>query len=213
MTERHRIIIALACGTAIAATIVLTKQHQRTPAISLPSATPGVTNRNPNRDSGVDAPERSQSPALALADRASSPSPLVRTLKPTAAASDAKPNLKPHKKSSGLGTPHPPPLLVAPEARIALAFVGTDADAESVWFNAINDPFVPPNERKDLIEDLNEDGFADPHHIAPDEMPLVLSRIKLIEQLAPSAVDDTNAAAFQEAYKDLTNMLTDPNPK
>ena len=55
--------------------------------------------------------------------------------------------------------------------------------------------------------------FPDPHHITKDDIPLVLSRIDLLEQIGPAAMDDTNAAAFSEAYKDLTNMLSDPNPK
>jgi hypothetical protein len=103
--------------------------------------------------------------------------------------------------------------LAAPDARVALSFVGSDPQAQVVWMNAINDPNVPADERKDLIEDLNEDGFPDPHHITNDDIPLVLSRIDLIEQMAPYAMDDVNAAAMGEAYKDLTNMLDDPNPK
>ena len=33
-----------------------------------------------------------------------------------------------------------------------------------------------------------------------------MSRIALIEELWPSAMDDINAEAFREAYKDLVNM-------
>jgi hypothetical protein len=98
------------------------------------------------------------------------------------------------------------PAPVAPWAREALALVGTDHDAELAWALAINDPTLPSEERKDLIEDLNQDGFADPAHVAPEELPLVLSRLALIEELAPDAMDDTNAAAFAEAYKDLINI-------
>ncbi len=91
-------------------------------------------------------------------------------------------------------------------ARTALSFVGTVPEAELVWVAAINDPTVPPEERKDLIEDLNEDGFADPKHLTPDDLPLVLNRIELIEKYATTAMDEVNAAAFAEAYKDLLNM-------
>jgi hypothetical protein len=84
--------------------------------------------------------------------------------------------------------------------------VGTDHDAELAWASAINDPTLPSEERKDLIEDLNQDGFADPAHVSLEELPLVLSRLALIEELAPDAMDDTNAAAFAEAYKDLVNI-------
>ncbi|MEI7731177.1 MAG: hypothetical protein WCO56_16505 [Verrucomicrobiota bacterium] len=62
------------------------------------------------------------------------------------------------------------------------------------------------NERKDLIEDLNEDGLSDPKHPGPQDLPLILSRLALIETVAPNAMDDINAAAFAEAYKDLANM-------
>ena len=57
-----------------------------------------------------------------------------------------------------------------------------------------------------MIEDLNEDGFQDPENPTTDELPLIESRLALIEQLAPDSMDDVNAAAFAEAYKDLNNM-------
>jgi hypothetical protein len=101
----------------------------------------------------------------------------------------------------------PEPLVPKPIARAALGSVGADPDAEEVWVNAINDPNRSANERKDLIEDLNEDGFPDPKNITEDDLPLIVSRLALIEELAPDAVDDVNLAAFQEAYKDLVNML------
>ena len=85
-------------------------------------------------------------------------------------------------------------------------FVGADPEAEAVWVDAINNPDLPARERQDLIEDLNEEGFADPKNLTPDDLPLILSRLELIEQYAPSAMDEVNLAAFMEAYKDLMNM-------
>jgi hypothetical protein len=96
--------------------------------------------------------------------------------------------------------------IARPDARDALSSVGVDPDAEAVWADAINDASVPPNERKDLIEDLNQDGFADPDHVTQDDLPLIQARISLIENIGPNAIDAVNAAAFQEAYKDLNNM-------
>jgi len=93
-----------------------------------------------------------------------------------------------------------------PEARDALSRVGFDPAAEAVWLRAINDPNLPPEERKDLIEDLNEDGFPDPRNLTEADLPLILSRIALIEELGPGAMDEVNDAAFREAYKDLVNM-------
>jgi len=98
------------------------------------------------------------------------------------------------------------PPLADPMARVALGFVGADPLAEQYWLAAINDPRLSGHERQDLIEDLNEVGFADPHHPSPDELPLILNRLALIEALAPFAMDRVNADAFQEAYKDLTKM-------
>lgn len=93
-----------------------------------------------------------------------------------------------------------------PVARIALSFVGADPDAEAYWIDAINNPDLSAEERQNLIEDLNEDGLSDPENPTADDLPLIENRILLIEDIAPDAMDDVNAAAFQEAYKDLMNM-------
>jgi hypothetical protein len=103
--------------------------------------------------------------------------------------------------------PPPEPAVPVQVARFALGFVGADPQAEEVWYEAINDPNMSPKARQDLIEDLNEEGFPDPKNITEADLPLIYSRIALIEQVAPDAMDDVNAAAFNEAYKDLVNML------
>jgi hypothetical protein len=99
------------------------------------------------------------------------------------------------------------PVVPLQVARLALGFVGADPQAEELWYAAINDPNMPANARQDLIEDLNEEGFADPRNVTEDDLPLIYSRLALIEQVAPDAFDDVNAAAFAEAYKDLVNMV------
>lgn len=96
--------------------------------------------------------------------------------------------------------------VTAPEARAALKELGTNPAAEAVWIAAINDANMPAAQRKDLIEDLNEEGFADPKHLTVADLPRIENRLALIEDLAPQAIDQTNADAFQEAYKDLNNM-------
>ena len=93
-----------------------------------------------------------------------------------------------------------------PVARVALAFVGADPDAEMYWYDAINDPGLSNQERQDLIEDLNEDGLSDPHNPTLEDLPLIWNRLVLIEAIAWDAMDDVNADAFQEAYKDLVNL-------
>lgn len=91
---------------------------------------------------------------------------------------------------------------------MALAFAGADVNANNLHVEAINDPVLTKNHRSNLIEDLNEDGFADPKNLTANDLPLIESRIALIEQLAPGAMDEVNLEAFKEAYKDLQNMYT-----
>ncbi len=122
-----------------------------------------------------------------------SPAKAVAPLNPIVAATAVAPS-KPSGKELTL-------------PRIALSFVGADPEAEQIWTYAINDPDRPAKERQNLIEDLNEDGFPDPKNVTADDLPLILSRIDLIEHLAPSSMDEVNAAAFGEAYKDLLQML------
>lgn len=98
------------------------------------------------------------------------------------------------------------PPIEDPDARAALSLVGTDPQAEEYWVSAINNPNLPAEERKDLIEDLNQDGLSDPQHPGPQDMPVILNRIKLIETLEPDSMDQVNADAFAEAYKDLVNL-------
>ena len=93
-----------------------------------------------------------------------------------------------------------------PFARTALTLVGTGTGAEAYWLAAINNKDLPAEERSDLIEDLNEEGFSDADHPGPEDLPLIASRIRMIITLAPSSMDKVNADAFAEALKDLTNM-------
>ena len=93
-----------------------------------------------------------------------------------------------------------------PLAREALSYVGLDATAEIIWAEAIANPDLPPKEREDLIEDLNEEGFPDPKHITMDDLPLIVSRLALIEDYASAGLNEEVYPHFQEAYKDLLNM-------
>jgi len=93
-----------------------------------------------------------------------------------------------------------------PEAREALALVGTDLDADQYWLEAIFDTSLPDSEREDLMEDLNEVGFDDPKNLTADDVPLIVSRLQIIDAVLPSA-DDFMTVHLQEAQKDLGNML------
>jgi hypothetical protein len=113
---------------------------------------------------------------------------------------------------ANIAAPPPPqprrgkPPLDDPLAREALAYVGADLDATLYWIQAINNPALSDHERKDLIEDLNEDGFANPKNVTVEELPLIVSRLAIIEELLPYAMDNANTEAFKEARKDLRNM-------
>ncbi len=88
-----------------------------------------------------------------------------------------------------------------PLARLALDYVGADPAATELWQQAISDPATLKGQRKDLVEDLNEKGFADLKNLGPRDLPLIESRIAVIEKLAPTATDPVNAAAFKQAYR------------
>jgi len=46
---------------------------------------------------------------------------------------------------------------------------------------------------------LNEDGPSDPKHPTADDLPLIVNRLMIIEQVGPYAMDEVNANAYQEA--------------
>ena len=48
--------------------------------------------------------------------------------------------------------------------------------------------------------------MSDPKHPNADDLPLIVNRMLIIEEVAWDAMDEVNAAAFQEAYKDLVNL-------
>src|SRR6185503_18098440 len=89
---------------------------------------------------------------------------------------------------------------------LALNFVGADAQADAFYQQAINDPALTKNHRKNLIEDLNQDGFSDRKNFSARDLALIQNRLALIEQLAPNVTDPVNLAAMKEAYKDLIAM-------
>jgi hypothetical protein len=188
---------------AVAAAIIL--HSRKDPAIAETAPSDGSPVADPANPSAKDprtgksstepqkAPEndRLQTPQVSP----STPSQPLRQDTPTTPRADYQPPASKYKNARNT------------IARRALAGVGADPESERIWLEAINDPNLPADERKDLIEDLNEDGISNPGRPAQRDLPLIKSRIALIEQLTPSAMDQTNAAAFKEAHKDLVNMV------
>ncbi len=115
----------------------------------------------------------------------------------------AKPTPKPTAQTPAVNPGKEP--LHDPDARDALALVGLDPDAEQYWLDAIYDTSLPDNERADLMEDLNETGFADPKNLTVDDLPLITNRLRLIAQIAPQ-LDPFMQKHLGEAYGDLTQM-------
>jgi hypothetical protein len=167
-----------------------------------PSVTPPAINPPPAPQVPVDTASATPAPALTAPAAAATPAKAPKKAKAPKAPRD--PNAPSKQEMDAIDSANS--AIPLPLAREALLDVGADPQAEAVWLMAINDPDMSPHARKKLIEDLGEDGFAVPKHPTRDELPLIQSRIELIEEIGPDAVDETNANAFQEAYKDLVKM-------
>jgi hypothetical protein len=194
---------AIAC--VVAGVIILSRPVKSDNALPTARAPRGV---EPARAKDVSrlAALSEKAPSTAFRDAAPAPpSPVPQTTplaEPSKTAAQASRKSVPASQGGGMAKEP----LQDPLAREALAFVGADPMAEEYWFTAINDPDLPAKERQDLIEDLNEDGLSDPKHPGPEDLPLILNRIVLIEKVAPTAPDQVNADALQEAYKDLQQL-------
>ena len=90
-------------------------------------------------------------------------------------------------------------------ARVALSFVGVDPYAEAYWLEAIYDTNLSDREREDLMEDLNEEGLSNPRQPAPEDFPLIVRRLGIIEEVVPYA-DEFMLVHLGEAYKDLLQL-------
>jgi hypothetical protein len=212
-----RVVIGLVAAAllVVAGTIVLREAAPPDEAAAgkkpaLASNAPRTVKRDAPRQAGFEAGgvELIPAPPTPPIERtaAASRPPKPETQTPTTGLLGGSPPTKPEDAPDPDDFPDEP-IIPVPIARAALGLVGVDPEAEEVWYWAINDPTLSADDRKNLIEDLNEDGFPDPKHITIDDLPLILSRIELIEEIGPDAMDDTNAEAFAEAYKDLVNLL------
>ena len=199
-TKQAMVVAGLAVVVGGAIVWALISKHQIVPTTSGGEMLPATAVREVSNPPKISAPETNEISAV-------EPLPPAKSV---AKSNDVK---------LADAAPAEPPMVINgyelqdPMARVALNFVGSDPDADSYWIGAINDSSLPAEERKDLIEDLNEDGLSDPRHPTAQDMPLILRRIRLIEQLVPLAMDDVNRDAFAEAYKDLTGLLNGQPPQ
>lgn len=181
----------LAVLIVCSAAVWLWRSQQSAPKIAAPAIQPAPVTQAPA------AP-----PAPEMAPPQENPPPAVEPVNPVAVRSKAKTSKVAQNQPSQKPPKEP---LHDPDARDALALVGLDQQAEQYWLQAIFDTNLPDKEREDLMEDLNEVGFADPKNLTSDDLPLILSRLQLIEQLEPT-VDPFMKEHLDEAYKDLSNM-------
>jgi hypothetical protein len=99
--------------------------------------------------------------------------------------------------------------------RIGLTYVGAadnqvNDQAVQLFHAAINDPSLSPEQRQNLIEDLNQDGLSNRRNPTPDDLKIIANRYQLAQWYLqqPSVQNDpTFAAPFTEANKDLVNLL------
>ncbi len=94
-----------------------------------------------------------------------------------------------------------------PLARLALNFAGTDEQANALYKLAINDQNLKPDSRRELIEDLNQDGFDNLKSLSDRDVQLVKSRLDLIGKYRQPNDPKMISDAFNEAEKDLKDML------
>jgi hypothetical protein len=202
MKTKHIICAGLCVAIGVWVAIVLTGRQSIhvSRAYTPPTIeSPPITEQRPTAEPVGPAATAPDAPSPAEPEKAAS-KPATKWDRAKAAR-----NSQPLAPQNAPGAGQKPPA-VDPLAREALGLVGIDPAAEAYWMDAINNPDLPEEERKDLIEDLNEDGLSDPKHPTIDDLPLIVRRIRIIEKLGPSAMDRVNAAAFEEALKDLEKM-------
>ena len=93
-----------------------------------------------------------------------------------------------------------------PLARLALSFAGDNPQADALWKTAIHDQTIPEDARRELVEDLNQDGLTEKNPTESDYRKM-RARLELIEKNRPNAESKKMLDAFDEAKKDLLDML------
>jgi len=94
-----------------------------------------------------------------------------------------------------------------PLARLALNFAGADDQADALYKMAIKDTNLTDKSRRELIEDLNQDGFDNLKNLSQRDLQLVQNRLALINQSRNETDPKIITDAFNEAEKDLKEML------
>lgn len=97
-----------------------------------------------------------------------------------------------------------------PLARVALAYVGANEQAGELYHAAVLDPSLQPDQKRELVEDLNQDGLGSTKNPTADDMKIIANRYALTQAYLQQDYvqnDKVLNAAFREADKDLRRML------
>jgi hypothetical protein len=97
-----------------------------------------------------------------------------------------------------------------PLARVALAYVGANDQALELYHAAVLDPALKPDQRRELVEDLNTDGLSNKKTPTPEDLKIIANRYAITQAyLQQDYVQNDNVLnkAFHEADKDLRNFL------
>ncbi|BCU79518.1 hypothetical protein llg_42330 [Luteolibacter sp. LG18] len=97
-----------------------------------------------------------------------------------------------------------------PLARAALAYVGANEQALDLFHTALFDQSLMPDQKRNLVEDLNEGGLANRRSPTPEDLQIISNRYALTQYYLQQDYvrnDRVLNGAFHEADKDLRNML------
>jgi len=97
-----------------------------------------------------------------------------------------------------------------PLARVALAYVGANDQALELYHTAVLDPALKPDQRRELVEDLNTDGLSNKKNPSAADLQIIARRYELTQAYLQQDYvqnDKVLLAAFREADKDLRNLL------
>lgn len=97
-----------------------------------------------------------------------------------------------------------------PLARVALAYVGANDQALELYHTAVLDPALKPDQRRELVEDLNTDGLSNKKNPSAADLEIIARRYELTQAYLQQDYvqnDKVLNAAFREADKDLRNLL------
>jgi len=97
-----------------------------------------------------------------------------------------------------------------PLARVALAYVGANDQALEMYHAAVLDPSLQPDQKRELVEDLNQDGLSNRKTPTPEDLKIIANRYALTQAYLQQDYvqnDKVLNAAFNEADKDLRKLL------